>query len=353
MRGWLQTAGEVVDIDCRLDRVSPLLIEGAGGCLTERTEAADSEPATIRLVVEADRRPFLGPAHNRGDVVTRGVLVAGDSVVFEDACSSGFSLRLQAREHQLLVTARYRPDTNARAAALALRTRYHLLTREVLLQYPVLWWAGLRGRVPLHVSAVKNGTGVSLLAGPGGVGKSTLIAAELASGAVATCDNLAVCDGVDVFGIAEPIRTNNGTGRRVTHGRRESPWPSPRELVVRPDRVVVVGLGAARQAVCAPTSADVACRSLVTGTYMAGELRRYWAFAASLAAATGLGPAHPAIEQVAQRLATTLPCLRVVLSPSASATLSDLLARHDASNTRVEGDARNAPDAGDQHGVPR
>ena len=334
MHGRLHTAGEVVDIDCRLDRVSPLLVEGAGGCLTEQTGPADSEPATIRLVVEADRRPFLGRAHGRGDVVTRGVLVAGDSVVFEDACSSGFSLRMQARENQLLVTARYRPDTIARTAALALRTRYHLLTREVLLQYPVLWWAGLRGRVPLHVSAVKNGTGVSLLAGPGGVGKSTLVGAELSSGAVASCDNLAVCDGVDVFGIAEPIRASNGTGRRVTHGRRESPWPSRRESVVRPDRVVVVGLGGARQAHCTPTSADVACRSLVTGTYMAGELRRYWAFAAALAAATGLGPAHPAIDQVAQRLATTLPCLRVALSPSAPTTLSELLSRHDVLDAR-------------------
>ena len=348
MRGRLQTAGEVVDIDCRLDRISPLLVEGAGGCFTERTDLSDSEPATVRLVVEADRRPFLGTARSRGDVVTRGVLVVGDSVVFEDACSSGFSLRIQAREYQLVVTARYRPDTNARAAALALRTRYHLLTREVLLQYPVLWWAGLRGRVPLHVSAVKNGTGVSVLAGPGGVGKSTLVAAELSSGAVATCDNLAVCDGVEVFGIAEPIRATNGTGRRVTHGRRESPWPSPREPAVRPDRVVVVGLGSARQADCTPTSADVACRSLVTGTYMAGELRRYWAFAASLAAATGLGPAHPAIGQVAQRLTASLPCLRVALSSSAPATLSDLLTRHDGL------DAREARDgAHDERGGSR
>jgi hypothetical protein len=328
MRGRLHTAGEVVDIDCRLDRVSPLLVEGAGGCLTDLPGPGEpAEPATIRLIVEADRRPFLGPAGSRGDVVTRGVLVSGDSVVFEDACASGFSLRVQVREKQLLVIARYRPDANARAAALALRTRYHLLTREVLLQYPALWWAGVRGRVPLHVSAVKNGAGVSLLAGPGGVGKSTLVAAELAAGAAGSCDNLAVSDGVDVFGLAEPIRIANGTGRRVTHGRRETPWPSPRELVVRPDRVVVVALGNDQQPTCAPASADAACRSLVTGTYMAGELRRYWAYAASLAAATGLGPAHPAVDQVAQRLITALPCLRVTLSRSAPATLGEMLTR--------------------------
>jgi hypothetical protein len=46
---------------------------------------------------------------------------------------------------------------------------------------------------------------------------------------------------------------------------------------------------------------------------MAGELRRYWPLAASLAAATGQGPSAPGIEVVADRLASRLPCLELTL----------------------------------------
>ena len=37
---------------------------------------------------------------------------------------------------------------------------------------------------------------------------------------------------------------------------------------------------------------------------MAGELRRYWAFAATLALGTGLGGSHPPVEDVAGTLST-------------------------------------------------
>jgi hypothetical protein len=71
---------------------------------------------------------------------------------------------------------------------------------------------------------------------------------------------------------------------------------------------------------CEPIWDDAASRSLITGTLMAGELRRYWAFGATLAAATGLGPAQPAIERVARRLTSSLPChLLTVAHTSAAA----------------------------------
>ena len=56
---------------------------------------------------------------------------------------------------------------------------------------------------------------------------------------------------------------------------------------------------------------DEATRALVAGTYAAGELRRYWAFAATLALGTGVGPAHPPIGEVAAGYARRLPCVRV------------------------------------------
>ena len=76
-----------------------------------------------------------------------------------------------------------------------LRARARLLLRAVLLQYPALWRSQLRGRAPLHASVCGLGAAdgpAVLLAGPGGVGKSTLVHGELLNGALATCDNLCV-----------------------------------------------------------------------------------------------------------------------------------------------------------------
>jgi hypothetical protein len=327
MQGRFRSAGEVVYVDSGIDWVSSLLVEGAAGGMTydsdDRLDVDDDAATTVRLVIEADQRPF---PEEGAAVLTRGAWVYGDTVVFADACASGFALRVQPSGSELLVHARYRPTRQVRAASLVLRARFHLIARAVLMQYPALWWAGVRGRPPLHVCAMTTRSGVALLAGPGGVGKSTLLARELQAGGVATCDNLAVSDGDEVFGVAEPIRSTSGTGRRAPHGRREMPWPTTRSASLRPDRVVVVRLGSDSPATCAATTGDVASRSLVTGTLMAGELRRYWAFAATLAAGTGLGPAHPEIKSVADRLATRLPCHIVTLSRGGLDTVSGLFA---------------------------
>jgi hypothetical protein len=280
-------------------------------------------PPTIQLDVEAGRQPF-GPRD--AVVVTRGAQLGDGAVCFDDACASGFSLRIKPTADRLVVTARYRPDAKTRAAAMVLRSRFHLIARAVLVQYPALWWAGVRGRAPLHVSALTTDAGVALLAGPGGVGKSTLVAGEIARGSVATCDNLAVSDGVDVFGVTEPLRSATrtagrfggaGRGRRVAYGRREVAWSAKRALSLRPERVAVVQLRDVPAAFCEPIHHEMASRSLVTGTLMAGELRRYWAFGATLAAGTGLGPAQPAVEDIARRLTASLPCHLLTLAHTA------------------------------------
>jgi hypothetical protein len=63
----------------------------------------------------------------------------------------------------------------------------------------------------------------------------------------------------------------------------------------------------------------------MAGTYMAGELRRYWALAATLALGTGLGSSHPPVERIAQELSTRLPCLLVTLGDRPGAPLRELL----------------------------
>lgn len=72
---------------------------------------------------------------------------------------------------------------------------------------------------------------------------------------------------------------------------------------------------------------DAAARFLVTSTYMAGELRRYWAFAAMLAAGTGVGPAASPVTEVATTFAATVPTFALALpSTGGGARLSQLLA---------------------------
>ena len=205
-----------------------------------------------------------------------------------------------------------------------MRSRFHLLARAVLIQYPALWWAGTRGRAPLHACAFAGAGGGPLLTAASGVGRSTLVARELAAGASCTGDNLAVGDGIRVWGLVEPLRVEGASGRRMPHGRQEAPLRN-RDPMAEPDCVVVLERRDGEAPSLAPCSPAQAARSLVTSTYMAGELRRFWGLAATLAAGTGRGPAHPEVAEVADAFAHRLPCL--VLTPGAwpGARLSDLL----------------------------
>jgi hypothetical protein len=58
---------------------------------------------------------------------------------------------------------------------------------------------------------------------------------------------------------------------------------------------------------------------------MAGELKRYWPFAATLAAGTGLGPAVPPVSDVASAFAVRLPSYTLSFASSGGVRLSDLL----------------------------
>jgi len=293
--------------------------------------AGGAGAVTVRVDLDASRAPLPLPGRR---LVTRGVWrgAAGEgggpaAVLVEDACSAGFDLLVRPPAPDgagpLRVTARYRPGLRTRAANRALRDRFALLARQTLVQYPLLWRAGLRGGVPLHASAfVEAGrspaaapAGGVLLIGPGGVGKSTLLLAETGAGGRATSDNLCLWRDGRAHGVVEPLRVEGGPGRRTTRGRRERDLPG-RLAAVRPDRVVLLGRGApGSPASRRPLPAPAAARALAAGTYAAGELRRYWQFAAVLALATGAGPAHPPIQAVAAAITSALPCTEVRLRP--------------------------------------
>jgi len=297
------SAGEVVAVDAE-PAWAGRLVERAAGTPPE------GEPGlvpTVWLAIEECRDPFplrgLRP-------VTRGAYADGPRVLLHNAGGSGFDLLLVV-DDELRVTARYRPGRSLRAANRMLRQRFALLVGQVLVHYPVLWRAGWRGRVPLHAAVLRSAGATPLVAGPSGVGKSTVLRDALAAGAVSTSDNLCCADADSCFGLAEPLRTApaaNEHGRRTSHDRVELPF-ADRAPVLAPDRLVVLERGPVTE--LSPISSAEAARALVAGTYAAGELRRYWAFTATLALATGRGPAHPPIAEVAAAYAERLPGRRV------------------------------------------
>jgi len=323
------TAGEAVGIDCRVPWLAALLESATAGELTESASAAQ----TVHLEVGRERTPFETTGWA---LVTRGAWAAPPRVLLADACSSGFDLLVEPVGGTLRVIARYRPAARTRAANILLGGRFRLLAAQTLLHYPALWWASLRGRVPLHVSVTAGAGGVTMLAGPSGVGKSTLLSAGLPKGDIATADNVCACDAQTAYGLVEPLRVDRAGpggsgGPAAPHGRREHPFPR-RVPSLEPERLVVLRRCPAGGAEgVAPLPPDEAARELVTGTYMAGELRRFWAFAATLALATGLGPAHPDVAGVASALAARLPCLELRLARPAQAGVGELISLAGAS----------------------
>jgi hypothetical protein len=310
------SAGLSVAFDCAPATVAAILEEAVAG----EPQLAGTVTADVTVRVEASRSAFRTAGWSP---LTRGAWASHGRVILENAGSSGLDVLVEPSGSGLTVLARNRPGLSTRTLSAAARSRHHLLVRAVLLQYPLLWWAGVTGQVPLHVSAVfVNGVG-TVLAGPGGTGKSTLLRAELDAGADAVSDNLCVTDGSRLFGVVEPLRVTSGSGRRMPHGRREASWPR-RVAALTPDRILVLRRGEQPEVLVRAVPAAQVARALEAGTYAAGELRRYWAFAATLALGTDLGPAHPPIGALAARLAARVPCAEVVLPARLGTRLTDL-----------------------------
>lgn len=303
-------------------------------------EALPMDQHRVEAGVPVDVRVRILHGYNAFDVsrldpVTRGAWAADGVVVLNDACGSGVDLQLTTSSDQLTVLAQHNPRASQRALALAAPARATLLRRAVLVQYPPMWWAGLRGMAPLHVSALSiRGHGL-VLAGPGGVGKSTLVDNAVTDGSVPTSDNLCLAEGHRLHGLLEPTRLKGAEGRRMPHGRRESSWTSRADHLDAED-VVVLRRGSGGVPAVSPLGMEDAVRAIVGGTYAAGELRRYWAFAATMALGTGLGPAHPPVEESARRLLHG-SCARLLTLPAHVGTQLSRTLGLDAERTSTAG----------------
>lgn len=317
MEAVLSTGGERVAIRCDVPWVAERIREGADGCLLPGPAAGP----TARISVDGTRAPFETQGWTR---LSRDAWCQDGQVVVEDVGTSGFDMRLWLEGQVPDVVFRWRPPRKTRAASLLLRKRARLLVRAVLLQYPVLWIASTRGRAPIHAPAISAGShGPAVLVGPSGVGKTTLVEREIAAGGLAVSDNLSVGDGRTVWGIVEPMRTLQGSGRPAPHGRREAHLDH-RVPSLEPRLLIVLGRGAERRV--QECRAEIAARALVASTYAAGELRRYWPLHALLALGTGLGPPHPPVSELAGALTSRLRCLRVELPAVPEVGLARILA---------------------------
>jgi hypothetical protein len=321
VEGLLPTAGERLAIQCPRGWIAECIVEGADGCLIP----GPPDDPTIRVCVETDRKPFPVAGWTR---LARDAWCRNGELVIRDVATSGFDLYARQGGRVPDLVLRWRPPARTHAAALVLRGRGRMLARAVLLQYPALWAASTRGRAPLHVAALTAGSlGTVLLAGPSGVGKTTLVIEETAAHGSAIGDNLAVGDGCSLWGVVEPVHSEQGRGRRAAHGRRTMHL-SGRVPVLDPTLLVVLARGTGyRVALCDP---ETAARALIASTYAAGELRRYWGVHALLALGTGAGPPHPPVSETAAAFASRLRCLRVELPKVRGERLAEHIATEGA-----------------------
>lgn len=310
-----RTAGVTVRVDSPHPAWRALAAEACAG------QALGPGPCDVDVVVA----PRGEPDRTGLCVVTRGAVGDGSRVVLSDACGSGLDLEVSVRDDTLHVVAWPRPTWRHRGLGLLVPDRRVLLHRAALIQYPALWWAGVRGLVPLHVCAATVAGTAVVIAGPGGVGKSTLLA-TLTDSDTPVSDNLCAAGPDRVHGLLEPVRDEQGTGRRMPHGRHERAW-TRRADSLAPQRIIVLQRGDPNRLVVRPATPEAAARELAAGTYAAGELRRYWAFAATLALGLGLGPAHPPVAAVSETLAHAIPCTVAQLPAAPRTTLADLVAR--------------------------
>jgi hypothetical protein len=210
----------------------------------------------------------------------------------------------------------------------ALRRRRFTTLLYYLVYYPCWWWLEqTRSLHPIHAAGVGIDSTVVLLGGASGVGKSTL-AVALASvpGGRLLSDSFVVHDGADVVGVREPILLDAWSRRWLGDDARhlhEIEWRYclnrrgyhlPEDKLADSGRcgLLVFPRRAPAQYV-RPISAAQAHQRLSAGDMIINDLRRYWAFAATLEQVAPGGLVARREAQLA-RLTAEVPCYELGLA---------------------------------------
>jgi hypothetical protein len=166
-----------------------------------------------------------------------------------------------------------------------------------LVYYPALWWLeARRGIHPLHGGAVATEKGGILLAGPGGVGKSTLTVAVTAfKDARFLSDTFILYDSCSLYPMVEPVLLDTksaiwlqdgmeklteipeyrdcGYGRKGYHvASSHCSQSTPVSLVLLPHR--------SPRALVTSLSVQACAARIIAYNEIIGDLRRYWVLSA-------------------------------------------------------------------------
>lgn len=211
-----------------------------------------------------------------------------------------------------------------------------------LAYYPAMWWLENHAAThPLHAAGVAGERGAIVLAGPSGVGKSTLTVALTAAGGNPLSETFLLHRGRDLVAVPEPVLLDTFSQRWLGDGAAQlgrapgsfvferdgfhlehNVRQAPAAAIVLPRRASPAGI--------APLTPAVAHRRISGGHQLVKDMRRYWAFAAAF---ENLGSASEAEALMLQReralaaLVAAVPCWELRLTSDLSrAAVTDMLA---------------------------
>lgn len=196
-----------------------------------------------------------------------------------------------------------------------------------LVYYPAFWVSEtLHGRHPIHAAGVVSEGGAVVLAGPSGVGKSTLSVALAAGGAAFLSETFLLHRGTEVWPVREPILLDDFS-RRWLGDAMAGLEPLGRSFVFarngyhrlagladRGQATVLLLPRRAPQTYVRPMAAEEAHRRLSASGQLIRDQRRYAAFAAAFESLAPLGLVERR-EQELRRLTEGASCFELGLGP--------------------------------------
>jgi hypothetical protein len=192
-----------------------------------------------------------------------------------------------------------------------------------LVFFPVAWHLErTRGWVLLHASAVTDGRGAVLFAGPGGSGKTTTCVGLAArAGMRFVAENLLFCDGRRVFAIPEPVRLTDESLELL--GRDRTPRPFAFHGGLREKRMFHLAGGAdagglparavflprfTSEAYAEPIEPAAACEQLLAINRLTLEINDYYWYSAGLDLVWPQADNAANLPAVVKRLTHETPC---------------------------------------------
>lgn len=197
-----------------------------------------------------------------------------------------------------------------------------------LVYYPLFWWLEHHGiGHPIHAGGVEMPGGLVVLAGPSGVGKSTLVTGLAAApGARLLSDTFLLHHGAQIMAVPEPLLLDRWSrGWLGDHARLLQPiphrysldrdgfhWPDSHLSSGGRARVLVFSQRAASHYV-KPVTASAAQGRIRAGDLIVNDVRRYWAFA-SILEVMDPNPLVLTREQSLAELVTAVPAYEIGLT---------------------------------------